>query len=125
MAERRVEDRANIEIEVQYRTAQEFLAAYSRNISGGGIFIRTAQPHPLNQGVLLRFTLPGIAHRFEIRGIVVWVNTSSRSSFPVGVGVKFMEMPQKDADLIAEFLKKATVGVQAPANADGGTANKA
>jgi type IV pilus assembly protein PilZ len=123
MAERRDEARAPIEVEVQYRTVQEFLAAYSRNISGGGIFIRTAQPQPLNQAIMLRFTLPGIAHRFEINGMVVWVNTSSRSSFPVGMGIKFMQMPQKDADLIAEFVKKA-VAAQAPAGSEGGGAAK-
>jgi type IV pilus assembly protein PilZ len=123
MAERRQEDRANVEVEVNYRTAQEFLAAYSRNISGGGIFIRTAQPQPLNQSVMLRFTLPGIAHRFEINGIIVWVNTSSRSSFPVGMGVKFMSMPPKDAELIADFIKKAMAS-QAPATASNGTEKK-
>lgn len=123
MSERRQEDRANIEVEVHYRTVQEFLAAYSRNISGGGVFIRTAQPQPLNQSVMLRFTLPGIAHRFEINGIIVWVNTSSRSSFPVGMGVKFMSMPPKDADLIADFVKKAMVS-QAPVGTNGGTEKK-
>ncbi len=72
MAEQRQELRANVEVEVNYRTLQEFIAAYSRNISGGGVFIRTPQPQPLNQEVLLRFTLPGIARRFEVRGVVVW-----------------------------------------------------
>jgi hypothetical protein len=39
--ERRVEPRAEVDAEVRYHTAQELTAAYIRNISGGGLFIRT------------------------------------------------------------------------------------
>ncbi len=108
MPERREESRAEVEIEVRYRTAQEFLAAYSRNISGGGIFIRTQQPLPLNQSVLLRFTLPGIAHHFQVRGVVVWANpVSVRSSFPAGMGIKFLQVEPKEQQLIADYIKQA------------------
>jgi len=115
MAEQRQELRANVEVEVHYRTLQEFIAAYSRNISGGGVFIRTPQPQPLNREVLLRFTLPGIARRFEVRGMVVWVNTASRSSFPVGMGIKFLQMDPKDVTLLADFMSKATKREAPPA----------
>lgn len=107
MPERRAEPRAEVELEVHYRTAQEFLAAYSRNISGGGILIRTQQPLSLNQKVLVRFTLPGITHRFEVHGVVVWANPpSTRSSFPSGMGIKFLDLSPNDAKLIGEFIKK-------------------
>ena len=86
MQERREEPRAEVEIEVRYRTAQEFMSAYARNISGGGIYVRTAEPLPLNQGVRLRFTLPGISHQFDVSGIVVWSNPgSNHSSLPTGM----------------------------------------
>ncbi len=117
MPERREGPRTEIEAEVHYRTAQEFLAAYSRNISGGGIFIKTQQPLPLNQTILLRFTLPGISHPFEVRGVVVWANpVSARSAFPAGMGIKFLNIDAKDQQLIADFIKQAkgstTVGGQ-------------
>jgi type IV pilus assembly protein PilZ len=108
MPERRDDSRAEIEVEVHYRTAQEFLAAYSRNISGGGIFIKTQQPPPLNQAVLLHFTLPGISHDFQVRGVVVWANpVSTRSSFPAGMGIKFLNIDPKEQQLIADFIKQA------------------
>ena len=107
MAERRDDPRADVDLEVHYRTAQEFLAAYSKNISGGGIFIRTQQPLPLNKNVLVRFTLPGIAHRFEVHGVVVWANPASlKSSFPAGMGIKFLESDAKVQKLIADFIKQ-------------------
>ncbi len=100
-----IQSRAEVEIEIQYRTGQEFLAAYTKNISGGGVFIRTSQPLPLNQKVELRFTLPGLNRRFEIGGLVVWVNTSTRSAFPTGMGIKFNQIAPADAKTIVEFVK--------------------
>jgi type IV pilus assembly protein PilZ len=114
MEERRKDSRADVEVEVRYRTAQEFVAAYSRNISGGGLFVRTTQPEELNQKLLLRFTLPGVDQRFEVRGIVVWSNASPRSSFPAGMGIKFLEMTPEDTKCIAEFVQRAEVDLPGP-----------
>ena len=112
MDERRVDERVDIEVEVRYRTIQDFLAAYSRNISGGGLFVRTPQPQPLNQRVQLKFTLPGLDHRFEMGGIVVWSNVSPRSSFPPGMGIKFVQITRDDIDRIQEFVRNA--GMEMP-----------
>jgi len=102
--ENRKDPRAEVRIEIQYHTGQEFLAAYTKNI-GGGVFIRTSQPLPLNQAVALRFTLPGINRQFEIGGLVVWANSSPRSAFPAGMGVKFMEITPADSGAVAAFVK--------------------
>ena len=106
MEERRADPRVPVELEVHYRSAQEFLTAYTVNISGGGIFIKTREPLPLNQVVHLRFTLPGIAHVFNLHGLVVWTNPQpSRSSFPSGMGIKFMNLDPEGKKLIAGFVK--------------------
>ncbi|MFA5027823.1 MAG: TIGR02266 family protein [Candidatus Methylomirabilota bacterium] len=108
MAEQRVQARAEVEIDVHYRSAQEFLAAYSKNISGGGIYLHTQEPHPLNTNILLRFTLPGISHRFQIPGLVVWSSPQGgRGVFPAGVGVKFLELSPADSALLTDFVTKA------------------
>ncbi|MBI2561822.1 MAG: TIGR02266 family protein [candidate division NC10 bacterium] len=114
MTDRRAEPRAEVDLEVHYRTAQEFLSAYARNISGGGMYIRSQQSLPLNQAVRVRFTLPAVAHKFEIRGIVVWSNPApSRSSFPSGMAVKFTEIDPKSQKLISDFVNKVT-GTSSP-----------
>jgi len=110
MQERREEPRVEAEIEVRYRTAQEFLSAYSLNISGGGIFVRTPEPLPLNHPVRLRFMLPGISHRFEVNGIVVWSNPgSSRSSLPPGMGIKLVDLDPHSKQLLAGFIKAKSI----------------
>ncbi len=102
----RADPRVDVDLEVQYRTAQEFTAAYAENISGGGIFIRTQQPLSLNREMQLRFTLPGIQRTFVVRGLVVWANPSpSRSSFPPGMGIKFMDLDPEVKTIIAGFVE--------------------
>lgn len=104
--DRRAEPRADVDLEVHYRTAQDFMAAYIRNISGGGIFIRSQQPLSLNREVQVRFTLPGITRPFTVRGLVVWTTPyPSRSSFPSGMGIKFLELDPEAGKIIAAFVK--------------------
>jgi uncharacterized protein (TIGR02266 family) len=104
--DRRVEPRVDVDLEVHYRTAQEFIAAYLRNISGGGIFIRTQQPLPLNQQVQVRLNLPAAPRPLTVRGLVVWTTPyPSRSSFPSGMGVKFLNLDPEAEKIIAGFIK--------------------
>ena len=106
MQEKREQSRAEVDVEVQYRTVQEFLGVYARNISGGGIFIRTQQPLPLNREVQLRFTIPGIDRTFMVHGLVVWANPHpSRSSFPSGMGIKFMDLDPAAKKILADFVE--------------------
>lgn len=106
MQDRRIDPRAPVEVEVHYRSAQEFLSAYTLNVSGGGIYIKTKEPLPLNHVVHLRFTLPGVARVFNLQGLVVWTNPfPSRSSFPSGMGIKFVNLDAEGKKLIAGFVK--------------------
>jgi len=109
MEERRQDLRGEVAFEVHYGSIQEFLSAYSGNISGGGIFIRTQEPLPLNHEVRIRFTLPGVTHQFDCRGIVVWANPLPKQSFlPTGMGVKFVDMDAAAKNLIDEFVQKSS-----------------
>ena len=103
----RADPRIDVDLEVQYRSAQEFTAAYAENISGGGIFIRTQQQLPLNREVQLRFTLPSISRPFAVHGLVVWTNPHpSRSSFPPGMGIKFMDLDPAAKTIIDGFVQE-------------------
>jgi uncharacterized protein (TIGR02266 family) len=104
--DKRTDPRAPVEVEVHYRSAQEFLSAYSLNVGGGGIYIKTKEPLPLNHEVRLRFTLPSIARVFNLQGLVVWTNPHpTRSSFPSGMGIKFMNLDPEGKKLIAGFVR--------------------
>ncbi len=109
MEEHRQDLRGEVAFEVHYRSAQEFLSAYSANISGGGIFIRTQEPLPLNHAVRMRFTLPGVNHQFDCHGIVVWANPSPTKSFlPAGMGIKFVDLATEARKLIQDYVTRNT-----------------
>jgi len=129
-AERRVHPRADVNLEVHYRTAHEFMVAYAKNISGGGICIRTAKPLPLNSEVQLRFHLPGVPSPFEVKGLVVWTNPfAGQTAFPTGMGIKFLELGPNEKQILDEFVRsqlagsRQTTGAQAGASSvtNGGT----
>jgi uncharacterized protein (TIGR02266 family) len=108
MSEQRIHPRVDVNLEVQYQPVPEFLTASSMNISIGGVYICTPQPQPRDREILLRFTLPGVAHPLQISGIVVWSNQgTSRSPFPPGMGIKFLNVTDTDATLLADFVAKA------------------
>lgn len=111
MRDRREDPRTEVEVEVDYRTAKEFLSTYARNISGGGIFIRTRQALPLNSEVVIRFTLPGIAHTILVQGLVVWSSpVVVPGSLGFGIGIKFLDLEAEARELITRFVKGKTSG---------------
>ncbi len=62
----------------------------------------------------LRFTLPGLSRTFVVRGLEVWANPSpSRSSFPPGMGIKFMELDPEAKTIIARFVQE-NLAAEAP-----------
>lgn len=110
-AEQRADPRAEVNLEVRYRSAHDFMAAYAKNLSGGGICIRTAKPLPLNSEVQLRFSLPGVPTPFEVKGLVVWVNPfAGQTTFPTGMGIKFVELGPDEKKVIDDFVRAELAG---------------
>ncbi len=113
--QQRQDPRAVVDLEVRYRSAQEFKAAYSTNISGGGLFIRTQQPLPLNQPLRIRFSLPGLSRYLVIHAVVVWTNPHpSRSSYPSGMGVKFVDLDPAVKEIISRYVKERLAAAATP-----------
>ena len=120
MEEHRQDLRAEVAVEVHYRSAQEFRSAYSANISGGGIFLRTPEPLPLNHTVRMRFTLPGVPRPFECHGLVVWaIPAPKKSVLPAGMGIKFLDLAAEAKTLIDAFVT-TTPGPGAPPQPEAG-----
>ena len=105
MGELRQELRREVAFGVHYRTAQEFRSADAANISGGGLFIRTLEPPPLNEILRLRFTLPDVPQPFECQGLVVWTNPApTQSLYPTGMGIKFLDLVGEAKQRIEAFV---------------------
>lgn len=83
-------DRLPVEVKVDYRTVGSFITDYTKNISKGGVFIRTSLPLEVGERIRLRITLPEGDAPFALDGVVKWVSSvRDREKHPPGMGVEF------------------------------------
>jgi two-component system cell cycle response regulator len=86
-------------------------SGFSYNISQGGIFVRTLTGLPQRAAVKLKFSL-GPLVEVEGRGIVAWSNPfRPRTTFtcPVGMGVRFTELPRSVTDELARLVQMTAI----------------
>jgi type IV pilus assembly protein PilZ len=69
-AERRSTTRRPIELKVEYKRLNTFFADYTKNISRGGTFIKTARPLPIGTEFLFKLFIPGRDEPLTIHGEV-------------------------------------------------------
>lgn len=103
--DRRRHPRTALSLLVQYRfnTFEEFLAEYALNISPGGMFIRTDEPHEQGSIIYLQFSLRDGSRLIEGMGRVVRVNPPGEAGRVAGMGVEFMSFDDDSMALIHEI----------------------
>ena len=85
--DRRAQPRAPIELKVQYLKLNSFFSDYTKNLSKGGIFIKTPKPLPIGTRFLFKLSIPTHPEPFEIPGEVRW---SSSEGEDQGMGIQFV-----------------------------------
>ena len=76
--DRRSEVRRPIELKVEYKRLNTFFADYTKNISRGGTFIKTARPLPIGTEFLFKLFIPGRAEPLTIHGEVQRIVTGEK-----------------------------------------------
>lgn len=90
-----------------FKEKGSFLRSYMLNVSKGGLFIKTANPLPLESKVMLQVIMPGDTEKIIIEGIVVWANpANAKNSFPSGMGIKFNKMDLEQREKIEKFVEE-------------------
>jgi type IV pilus assembly protein PilZ len=110
MPERRVHARAPVELQVAYEKLNSFFADYTKNISKGGTFIRTARTVPLGTEFRFRLVVPGRASPFELEGVVI--RNGSDGEEP-GVGIRFRwsdEARRREFEAVVEAMMTSSFG---------------
>ncbi len=95
---RRGSPRVVLGIPIAYRFGHTIAAALTRNLSRGGIAIRTTSPLENGAKVRLRFRLPGSKRDIDAEARVVW---SDRRH---GMGLQFDKVDPHDQAAIDEFV---------------------
>lgn len=109
-SEARRETRAPIELKVDYKKLNSFFADYTKNISKGGTFIKTAKPLPIGTRFLFKLSVPQRTDPFELLGEVVWSTTEGEEP---GMGIRFVytnDSQRTDFESVVEQLMTNSLG---------------
>ena len=106
--DKRGDDRAAIQLRVDYKRLNTFFADYTKNISKGGTFIRTSKPLDVGTEFVFVLSVPSYNTQLELKGEVVWIVTEDRATLdsPAGMGIKFKFETEADRDKVDEIVGK-------------------
>jgi uncharacterized protein (TIGR02266 family) len=94
---------------VTFQDAHGFARAYLRNISEGGVYVATDRDLRMRDRFRLTIVVEKPAESIELPVEVVWVNRtpSPGSGLEPGVGVAWLELPQKEKLAIKGMVHRA------------------
>ena len=109
--DKRLADRAAITLKVDYRRLNSFFADYTKNISKGGTFIRTAKPLKVGTEFVFVLSLPTLNEQLQLNGEVMWVvnEADATEEHPGGMGIKFRFDNDTDRLKVDAFVERLMV----------------
>jgi type IV pilus assembly protein PilZ len=126
--DRRIADRAAIELKVEYKRLNTFFADYTKNISKGGTFIRTDKPLDVGTEFVFALSIPQLSEPVRLRGRVMWTTPQEKATdkSPPGMGIRFQYASDKERsategvvenlmrDQLGEHLSAKLLGKKGP-----------
>src|SRR5688500_9080446 len=88
--DKRRHERKPIVLRVDYDGADDLLADYTENLSGGGTFVVTTRALAVDTLVRLVLSFPGLLQPITVEGVVRWTRGQVGDLEP-GVGIEFNE----------------------------------
>ena len=107
--ERRVHPRVPVEtrVRVEYGSLRGFVEEVCRNVSIGGMFVQTPTPPPVGSVLRFELDLPDRAGVVHGSGEVAWVRSQDDPpANPAGFGLKFLDVPPTQRDLIFQVVDR-------------------
>lgn len=104
----REHERLPITLTVNYRTDMDFLNASAKDISLGGMFLRTASPLPEGTELNLCFNIPEVTMEFCVSAEIIWAVSSSEAENEedCGMGLKFINMSKDRSRLLGNYINQ-------------------
>jgi type IV pilus assembly protein PilZ len=106
VADRRTDDRYDVEWAVDCVASDTFLFASITNISAMGIFVTTTEPLKRGTRLLLTFAPPG-GTSFKLEGTVAWVNVvrEGGDNPNPGMGIRFINLTAAMRERLVEEIR--------------------
>ena len=102
--ERRRWERADLLVQVDYKTVDELFSEFARNINEGGLFVETEEPPEVGSSVALQFKIPGSDEPIQVMGRVVRISEGTPAE-PPGMGIEFENLDAQSREVINELVR--------------------
>lgn len=109
MSDRRKHPRYEVTFRVKFKDAEAFLEEYGKNISKGGIFIKTSNLKEIGSLVRTIIELPETGEEIETDGRVVYLideRIAREKNLTPGMGIQFLETGEEFKEKIERCLNK-------------------
>jgi uncharacterized protein (TIGR02266 family) len=101
---RRSSPRVAATIQVRYKTREDFVLEYARDISLGGLFIASDDPLSEGEHVELHLILPGMAQPLKLYGKIVR-SVRAKTKGSSGMGIAFDDIEEFTRASLMEFVR--------------------
>ncbi len=98
--------RFEVEFEVTFNSGKQLATEFTKNISKGGLFIKTDEPPPMDAFVDITLRLPHIQRNLNVRGRVVHRVLETRPNSPAGFGLQFENLTREIKDMLGDLAKQ-------------------
>lgn len=116
--DRRGEQRVSIELQVEYSSFDDFVRAYTLDVSGNGLFVETEDLLDVGSVAKLTISLPEGGPNVHVAARVVHVVTAEAagaSGNRVGMGMQFLEQEGNDSlEKIQKYLVRKSIALPTP-----------
>ena len=113
-SDQRQSPRAPLRLRVDYERMNSFFADYTKNISRGGSFIKTARPLPVGSRCQFAVSLPALSEPLLLEGEVAWIRTpGDPGEGDPGMGIRFVfrdDQARRDFEALVERMMTDSLG---------------
>jgi len=105
---RRRDERFSVPLKVTYPNFKRFMIDYTKNVSKGGMFIKTRAPYEIGLQIDLSIYVPELEDPVKIMGRVVHNNFGSAGGGDAGIGVEFIDIDENSREILIKSVRQKT-----------------
>lgn len=106
---RRQDERFSVALKVTYPNLKRFMVDFTKNVSRGGMFIRTKSPYDPGQQIDLSLHVPGLEGPVRIVARVVHNKLATEGDEDSGIGVEFIEIDEKSREMLIAAVRQQAI----------------